>query len=165
MPVCDVCGKEMRMEDGVILTTAQVTESPRYWGFGFSRKWPSFHEQHPDGAGIATIVAQQADQKTGWLVCETCARMFTYDRQEAKDRVREVLANPDKEYGRATDAKKVMLAALKAWQTLYPDTGAGKDEGSKAKAAGKPKSRSLLIALVVVAALAAAAYFLFGIRP
>ena len=165
MPVCDVCGKEMRMEDGIILTSSQVTESPRFWEFGFSKKWSSFHEQHPDGKGIVTIVAQQADKKTGWLVCETCAPMFAYDRQEAKDRLREVLANPDKEYGRATDAKTIVLVALQAWQRLYPDAGAGKDEGSKAKAAGKPKSRSLLIVLLAVAALAAAAYFLFGTRP
>ena len=121
---CDVCNKEMNFEDGYVLSTTQVTTSEAYWEFAFTHQWSYVHSMDPDGNTIAMLVRQQGGQKTGWLLCESCTRLFNVDRNAAKEYTRSALslADPGKYIppgGGPANIQAVALAAAKAWKKLY----------------------------------------------
>ena len=121
---CDVCDKEMNFEDGYILTTTQVTTSEAYWEFAFTHQWSYIHSFDPEGNTIAMLVRQQGGQRTGWLLCESCIRLFNVDRNAAKEYTRSALnlADPGKYIppgGGPANIQAVALAAAKAWKKLY----------------------------------------------
>jgi hypothetical protein len=84
MQVCDVCNKNIRWDEGFVLTTRQVTTSEVYWERTFKGPWSYVHGMDPSGASLAMLVQQQASQSSGWLVCESCSSDFSFDKVKAK---------------------------------------------------------------------------------
>jgi hypothetical protein len=135
MPVCDVCNKSINWSDGYVLSTRQVAASEAYWEFAFTHQWAYAHNMDPGGATVAMLVQQQAGQSTGWLVCETCSNLFSFDRHTAKElAMRQSSAPPG---GGPASVQEVASAAGRAWKKLY-----GKWPSSIRVVEGSPGARS-----------------------
>lgn len=78
MPACDVCSKNMDWSDGYALTRTQVTTNEEYWRFVLTR-------HSLDDELLLIYVQQQAKQRSGWLVCESCSNLFDSNRQQARE--------------------------------------------------------------------------------
>lgn len=70
----------MEFRDGYALTTKQVLTTRAYWEFILSNA-SSYQAPETLTDGIKLL----ANQSTGWLACESCSKMFTFDRHIAKD--------------------------------------------------------------------------------
>ena len=110
MPVCDVCNKGMDFSDGYALTTTTVTTNEKYWAYMLA------HNNFPDDELLLMYVQQQAMQYTGWLVCDSCSAMFTFNRQQAKDCARRQVNPPG---SGPADVNYVAAAAAKAWRAKH----------------------------------------------
>lgn len=104
--VCDVCSMQMNYSEGYALTTEEVTTNPKYWEFMIKRH--SFDDEL-----LMMSIQQQAMQHTGWLVCESCSEMFTFDRHIRKGYAQRHENPPG---CGAADINYVAAAAAKAWQ-------------------------------------------------
>jgi len=142
MPVCDVCNNGMNWEDGYVLTTRQVPTSEAYWEHTLKGAWSSTHSMDPDGDTLAMLVQQQAGQSSGWLVCEGCSGLFSFDKAQAKGYARAQNGNPPG--AGPAPAESVARAAANVWTRLYgsrpssiqtPGTGSGpaSDSGASEK--------------------------------
>ncbi len=121
MSVCDVCNQQMEHADGFVLTTTEVTQNSAYWKHAFTHQWSYIHDQDPSGKTILMLLAQrQSSLDTGWLLCESCSKKFTFDREAAKRRVAETIADPNRKYGAAQYSGLVLQAAMKAWNEVFP---------------------------------------------
>lgn len=117
MPVCDVCNKEMNWEEGYVLTTSQVPTSEAYWENAFKGAWSYTHGMDPEGGTVAMLAQQQAGQTSGWLVCEDCSGLFSFDREQAKIYAKTQNGNPPGSGPAPVDA--VAKAAANVWKRLY----------------------------------------------
>lgn len=109
MVVCDVCSKSVNPSDCYALTTRQVAANERYWQYML--------ENHTyDDELLAMLAQQQAMQRTGWLVCEQCNGMFSFDRGTARDYARRMVDPPG---SGPVDVQLVAVAAAKAWKIKY----------------------------------------------
>ena len=117
MPVCDMCNKDMRWEDGYVLTTRQVATAEAYWEATLKGAWSATHAMDPDGDTLAMLVQQQAGQSSGWLVCESCSSPFAFDKQQAKAHARAQNGNPPGAGPAPVEA--VAQAAATVWKRLY----------------------------------------------
>ncbi len=106
MPVCDVCSSPLNPSDGYALTTREVAGNDNYWTYMLGRH--SFDEEL-----LAMYVQQQAMQRSGWLVCETCSNQFSFDRTRARDFATRMADPPGS--GPAS-VSEVAGAAARAWQ-------------------------------------------------
>ena len=77
---CDVCSSMILRKSGYALTTTQVTTNSRYWVFLLKNMEPI--QQH---LSVVTLPIELAAHTSPWLVCESCSRMFDFDRSVAKD--------------------------------------------------------------------------------
>ena len=109
MAVCDICSESMNFADGYALTTKQVTTNEGYWLFMLE------HHTFDDDL-LAMYVQQQAMQQSGWLVCESCSRLFNFDRQRAKDYASRQV---DPLGSGPVSAQDVAIAAARAWRTKH----------------------------------------------
>jgi len=107
--MCDVCSMPVNFSDGYALTTKQVTTEPKYWEFMLDRH--SFDDQL-----LVMYVQQQAMQRTGWLVCETCSNLFSFNRQDAKKYAERQMDPPG---SGPADVQYVAAAAAKAWKNKH----------------------------------------------
>jgi hypothetical protein len=108
MGMCDVCSQPLNPSSGYALTTEQVAANEHYWEFML--KSQSFDE------GLLNLYAQQqAGQRTGWLICETCSSMFIFDRQKARDYAAKMQDPPG---SGPADLNKVAGAAARAWKNI-----------------------------------------------
>jgi hypothetical protein len=117
MPVCDICNKNIAWEDGYVLTTRQVATSEAYWEATLNGPWSYTHGIDPNGGTLALLAQQQAGQSDGWLTCEDCSRLFTFDRAAAKAYAEQHTTNPPGS-GPAS-VQEVALAAANVWERLY----------------------------------------------
>jgi hypothetical protein len=117
MPVCDICNADIRWEDGYVLTTQQVAANEAYWEAAFKGPWSYTHSMDPAGETLAILVQQQASQSSGWLACEECSQLFTFDRSAAKSFAEGQVTVPPGS-GPASVAD-VALAAANVWNKLY----------------------------------------------
>ena len=110
MPVCDICNKCMDFSDGYALPTELVTTSEEYWLFMLNRFI------HNDEGLLASSVQLQAKQRSGWLLCESCSKLFAFDRHQAKEYATRQMDPP----GRGpANVSSVAAAAAKAWKKLH----------------------------------------------
>ena len=109
MTVCDVCSQSLNFSDGYALTTQQVTTDEAYWTYMLE------HNRFDDEL-LAMYVQQQAMQTTGWLICETCSRLFTFNRSTAKDYARRQ-ANPPG--SGPVNPQQAASAAARAWKQKH----------------------------------------------
>jgi hypothetical protein len=65
---------------------------------------------------LAMVVQQQAMQRSGWLICEQCSDMFSFDRGAAKNYARRMVDPPG---SGPVDMQAVAVAAARAWKTKY----------------------------------------------
>ena len=106
MKMCDVCSMPMNNASGYALTTKEVTTDPAYWTYMINLH--SF-----DDDTLMMYIQQQAMQNTGWLICESCSNLFTFDRMSAQ-RYAENHQNPPG--SGPADVNLVAAAAAKAWK-------------------------------------------------
>lgn len=109
MPVCDICNKSMEFSDGYALPTELVTTSEEYWLFMLNRFI------HDEGL-LASSVQLQAKQRSGWLVCESCSKLFVFDMHQAKEYATRQMDPPG---GGPANVSSVAAAAAKAWKKLH----------------------------------------------
>ncbi len=83
---CDVCTEVILRCDGFILTTKQVVTEVAYWKHLFQNQGRQLLVGNPATQMelICGFAKQQADSATGWLVCEQCSPMFTFDHAIAR---------------------------------------------------------------------------------
>lgn len=124
---CDVCNKEMNLEDGYVLTTTEVTTCEAYWLFVLTQ--PLFKNaiallgSDRESEAIAMLARHYASQKKGWLICEGCIQLFNVDRKVAKGYTKKAISSgdPANYCPRGTgpaNLKAVLPAAAEAWTTL-----------------------------------------------
>jgi hypothetical protein len=134
MPVCDVCDQELRWKDGYVLTTMQVTTSERYWSYVFKNQWAMYVSHAKDASFLFGLVQNQAGQDTGWLVCEECSRLLSFDREQAKRYARKHSSRPPgagpADIGRSVAAAQAAVNKLLAKPSATPDGSQGKQAGS-----------------------------------
>lgn len=108
-PVCDVCSKPMDYSDGYALTTTQVTTNEKYWEFILTH-----HDlqETENLIGLAMYVKQQAMHTTGWLVCESCGKLFDFDKKQAKEYAKRQLDPPGSGPADESDATFAATKAL-----------------------------------------------------
>lgn len=78
--VCDVCRKEVKKNEGYLLTTNEVIKAPGYWELVAQGGIMYDKEKLDQGQSISTeavnyiiqVVEQYVSMKSGWLVCEDC---------------------------------------------------------------------------------------------
>jgi hypothetical protein len=107
MPVCDVCSRSMDFSQGYALSTTEVATNPKYWEFMLN------NHSFPDDNLLLMYVQQQAVQVTGWLVCESCSGMFTFDRATRRGYAQRQQNPPG---SGPADVNYVAAAAAKAWK-------------------------------------------------
>lgn len=117
MPVCDICNKDIKWEDGYVLTTRQVATSEAYWELSLKGAWSITHKMNPEGDTLAILAQQQANQSSGWLVCESCSTFFVFDKPQAKAHARSQDGNPPGVGPVSTES--VAHAAANVWKRLY----------------------------------------------
>jgi hypothetical protein len=81
---CDVCGLRINLVDGYFLTTRQVVTTKDYWNYLYTHQGSHLLKEDPKSTRLPLITAQIAGQVKPWLVCESCSKMFTFDRSLAK---------------------------------------------------------------------------------
>lgn len=111
--MCDVCSIPMSYSDGYALTTKEVTTNSNYWKHMIDKF--SFDDQL-----LMMYVQQQAIQNTGWLICESCSRMFSFDKITRREYARRQQNPPG---SGPADIHHVAAAAANAWQNkkgVYP---------------------------------------------
>ncbi len=138
MPVCDVCSKNMDWSDGYAQTTTQVTTNEESWRFVLTRH--SFDDEL-----LLIYVQQQAKQRSGWLVCESCSKLFEFNRQQAREYAKHQVDPPD---GGPADVQYVAAAAAKAWEKLYGKLPSWLRYGEGNKMFGLFKNRQVLLVKV-----------------
>ena len=117
MTVCDVCNNEVDWESSYILTSTQVTTSEAYWTKTFGGIWSYVHAMDPSGDSLGMLVQQQAGQSTGWMVCESCSYLFSFNKPRAREYARAHNGSPPGVGPAPTgDASR---AAANAWHRLY----------------------------------------------
>ena len=109
MPFCDVCNTTIEFSDGYVLNTKQVVGDEAYWKYML--------ENSPlDEELLAMYAQQQAMQSSGWLLCESCSSMFSFDRSAAKSYAKRQSDPPG---SGSVDASVAMAAAARAWRTKH----------------------------------------------
>jgi ribosomal protein L40E len=81
--VCDTCDRNLGANDGYLLTTKQVVLSVESWRrvFGkWKREHPALFKDH-----FFDLAFHRASSDTPWVICESCASMFSFDRKQARD--------------------------------------------------------------------------------
>ena len=111
MVVCDICNASMSFEDGYALTTAQVVMQKEYWLYIIKKFGSIINEEV-----LNLYFQRQATQSTGWLVCESCSNMFTFDRTVAKEYARKQMNLPS---SGPADMAKTAVCAADAWRELH----------------------------------------------
>jgi hypothetical protein len=81
MLICDVCNKDTEPNDSYVLTTRQVVTAEKYWAFLLTNMSTDIRDEHR----LLSNVAFAAGQRTPWLVCQTCSKMFRFDHALARD--------------------------------------------------------------------------------
>jgi hypothetical protein len=115
--VCDVCNATVKRADGYVLSTSQVAAAEAYWEYAFTHQWSYTQQIDPEGGTVGILVQQQAAQNSGWLLCETCAKLFTFDKAQARELAKRKSSSPP---GRGpASVQHVALAAGNAWKKLY----------------------------------------------
>ena len=139
--VCDVCDAPVNWDDAYVLNTETVVTSQAYWEFVFTHQWSYYRESDPSGSSLNHLVAQQAGQQTGWLVCERCSRFFSFDRAEARRHARAHSSNPPG--AGSAEFLKALSVATKAWEKLDSSGAAPSTAKQPAKVAARcPQCRA-----------------------
>jgi roadblock/LC7 domain-containing protein len=110
MAVCDICSMPMDFNSGYALTTKQVTTEKNYWDYMLEA-----HSFSDDGI-LLMYVQQQAMQRSGWLVCESCSTKFIFDRIKAKEYAS---LKKDPPGSGPVEVEQVAAAAAAAWKSKY----------------------------------------------
>jgi len=117
MPVCDVCSKAMKFSDGYALTTKEVVLTAAYWTSAFRGGFAGVHQRDSGGGELLlNYIERQASQSHGWLVCEECAKSFSFDRKRAHRLAEQQQDPPDAGPVSPRDAAR---HAAEAWKRLY----------------------------------------------
>ncbi|HET9912541.1 MAG TPA: hypothetical protein VFQ13_11670 [Anaerolineales bacterium] len=116
-PVCDVCNNPLDWDQAYVLTTKQVVLSQAYWEFAFRHQWSYVHGLDPEGAILAGLVQQASAQTTGWAVCESCSRLFNFDRTVARQYALQRMSHIPG--SGSVDASAAAQPAAEVWKRLY----------------------------------------------
>ncbi len=109
MSVCDICNRPLDFSAGYALTTSQVAGDENYWTYML--------ENHGFTDDLLLMyVQQQAMQVSGWLVCEACSGMFTFDRVSAGKYARRQQNPPG---SGSLDINVAAAAAARAWRQKH----------------------------------------------
>lgn len=117
MPVCDICDQQTEWSDGYVLNTSQVVTTLEYWKFALQNNWAQIHQFDPNGDTLGMYIKQLAVQQTGWLVCESCSKMFHFKKGVAKTLAINQNSNPPG--SGPANLQDVAVAATTAWHELY----------------------------------------------
>jgi hypothetical protein len=109
MPVCDVCSQSLDFSEGYALTTRQIAADEAYWSYMLE------HGGLTEDI-LPMYAQQQAMQRSGWLLCESCSRKFTFDESVAKDCARRQADPPG---SGPIDWKEAAGAAARAWKLKH----------------------------------------------
>lgn len=109
MPVCDVCSKSLDFSDGYALTTRQVAGDEAYWAFMLDQ--PGMSEDI-----LPMYAQQQAMQRSGWLLCESCSQKFSFDKSVARDCAQRQVDPPG---SGPIDWQVAAGAAARAWRSRH----------------------------------------------
>lgn len=92
MPQCDVCDRYSDWNNGYALTTRQVACSHAYWeyilGNLHKRKILAISDPQDRLEFAMQFVARLIGNPNGWLVCENCRSMFSFDSGTARQYAR-----------------------------------------------------------------------------
>ena len=78
--ICDVCRKEVKKNEGYLLTTSEVIKAPGYWELVARGGMVYDKDRLDQGESISTeavkyvieMVEKYASMESGWLVCDDC---------------------------------------------------------------------------------------------
>jgi hypothetical protein len=115
MAVCDICNQTTEYEKGYVLTTQEVATNPAYWEYAFRHQWSYVLDMN--AMILPMLVQQQANQSSGWLLCESCGKLFSFDKNVARQNALNAVQNPERQYGTAP-AGDVLIAATQAFNNL-----------------------------------------------
>lgn len=104
--MCDVCSMPTDSSKGYAFTTTEVTTESKYWEFMIDRH--SFDEDL-----LMMYVQQQAMQCTGWLICESCSKLFSFNKSVSKGYAQRMENPPG---CGVADINYVAAAAARAWK-------------------------------------------------
>ncbi|MBN1535564.1 MAG: hypothetical protein JW908_02445 [Anaerolineales bacterium] len=83
MPLCDSCNKELSEDEGYLLTTAQITSSVASWKNFLVKSSENMPDLLNDSNMLSRMVFARGSSDSPWQICEECAAMFDFDRQQA----------------------------------------------------------------------------------
>jgi hypothetical protein len=114
--VCDVCSAKLAWSRGYGLTTTQVVTSEAYWEYLLTHQGAVLHTQDPNGVDLGAEVVKAADQSDVWLLCQSCARLFNFDREAGTRFATDGIAPPG--IGPANRSATALAAAF-AWSKTF----------------------------------------------
>lgn len=116
MAVCDICKEITDWKKAYVLSTREVATSETYWENTLMGPLSHLPQIDPEGSLLSALALQQAAQKSGWLVCEACSGMFSFDRKRAREYA--IARNSNPPGYAAAPVESVALAASAAWEKL-----------------------------------------------
>ncbi|MFC1569372.1 hypothetical protein ACFL4L_03995, partial [bacterium] len=91
--------------------------SEAYWKRALQGPWAHMQMMDPEGGSLAMMAQQQANQSSGWLVCDGCSSNFSFDRKKAKAFAENQNSRPAG--SGPANVQDVARAAAKAWKSLF----------------------------------------------
>jgi hypothetical protein len=89
MGKCDICNKDIQEPGGYFLTTKEIAVSERWWTNYFTALKAMTGRSFSELAGILPmIVGNRTKSDTPWIIRETCADIFTFDRRERREKAK-----------------------------------------------------------------------------
>ncbi len=89
MGKCDICNKDIQEPEGYLLTTKEIATSERCWTDYFRFLKDMTGRSFSNLARILpVIVGNRTKSDTPWMICETCATIFSFDRHERREKAK-----------------------------------------------------------------------------
>ena len=89
MGKCDICNKDIQEPEGYFLTTKEIATNEQCWTDYFkSLKTMTGRSFSDFGRILPMIVGNRTKSDTPWVICETCANIFSFDRLERREKAK-----------------------------------------------------------------------------
>ncbi len=90
MGYCDICNKVIQEPEGYFLTTKEIATNERCWIDYFKGLKTMTGRPYSElGRILPMIVGNRAKSDTPWIICETCANIFSFDRSERREKAKQ----------------------------------------------------------------------------